>query len=128
MIRRATIEDVADVNRWIGRDFPGTDFAEVLSNEMNVCLAYGEGGAFFMWRGPGIYEVHCFFEQRGKDVRDISLQILERMRAEYGARLVWAAVPVESRKVRIYCRWLGFKSLGMRQFPHGECELFTLEF
>lgn len=126
MIRRATVDDVSDINRWLERDGFPCDFTEILSNSMNVCLLSGEGGAIFVWRGPGIYEVHCFFEQRGKEVRDISNEMLRMMFAD-GATLIWAAVPTESRKVRIYVRWLGFKSLGFRAFPHGECELFTLQ-
>jgi hypothetical protein len=125
MIRRATLDDVEQVNRWIGRDFPGVDFTEILSNEMNVCLAAGEGGAFFMWRGPRIYEVHVFFEQRGREVIRISHEMLRIMRADYGARMFWAAVPVESRKVLMFTRLMGWKSNGCADFPHGLCEIFS---
>jgi hypothetical protein len=48
---------------------------------MNVCLLEGEGGALFVWRGPQIYEVHVFFEQRGREVLDLSHRMLEAMRA-----------------------------------------------
>lgn len=125
MIRRVT--DAATVDRWVRRDFPDAgSLGEALSNEMNVCLAYGEGGAIFVWRGPGVYEVHCFFEAKGKEVRDASLEILDIMRRDYGARLIWAAIPDDSRKVKIYVRWLGFKPVGGAVFPHGPCEIFTL--
>ena len=77
---------------------------------MNVFLVCGEGGALFVWRGPGIYETHCFFEQRGKEVRDISKEMLRMMSADFGAKLIWAAIPEESRKVKIYVRWLGFRN------------------
>jgi hypothetical protein len=127
-IHRLTIRDVAQVNEWLERDsgFP-VDFTETLSNELNICLACGEGGAIFVWRGPGIYEVHCFFEQRGAEVLDIARATLNLLWAEYGAKIVWAAIPLESRKVRLFARWTGFKSFGSICLPHGACELFQLE-
>jgi hypothetical protein len=126
---RASVEDAEKINEWVWRDSgKRADFAPFLSDRMNVCLLEGEGGALFVWRGPGIYETHCFFEQRGAEVRDISRRFLEHMRDEFGARLIWAAIPNDSRKVKIYVRWLGFKSVGHAYFPHGPCELFTLEF
>ncbi len=134
MIRRATTLDVDAVVEWIKRDFPDSDekaleaaYTEAINNRMNVCICAGEGAAIFLWRGPGVFEVHCFFEQRGKAVREISNAILSMMAKHHGARLVWAAIPDESRKVKIYVRWLGFKSVDHATFPHGPCEIFTWE-
>lgn len=127
MIRRCTIDDVEEVNRWLGRDFPGCDFTEVLKFDRNVCLCKGEGGAIFVWRGPNIYEVHCFFEQRGKEVRDLSKEILGIMARDYGARLVWAAIPDNAPKVKVFVRWLGFKPVDHANFVHGPCQIFTWE-
>jgi hypothetical protein len=59
---------------------------------MNVFLACGEGGAMFVWRGPGIYEVHVMFEQRGREVLKLSREMLAWMRENMGAKLFWAAV------------------------------------
>ena len=127
MIWRATLDHVGQVNSWLKRDGTDADFSEVLAWDRNVCLCVGEGGAIFVWRGPGIYEVHCFFEQRGKEVRDISNSILAMMARDYGAKLVWAAIPDESRKVKTYVRWLGFKSVDHAVFPHAPCEIFIWE-
>ena len=110
-----------------GRDFEGCDLTEVLSFNRNVCLCVNDGGAMFVWRGPGVYEVHCFFDQRGKEVRDISNAILAMMARDYGARMVWAAIPDESRKVKTFVRWLGFKPVDHAEFPHGPCQIFTWE-
>jgi hypothetical protein len=94
---RASVEDAQRINDWVWRDSGNRpDFTAFLSDRLNVCLIEGEGGALFVWRGPGIYEVHVFFEQRGKEVIRLSRQMLDYMR-ENGARLFWAAVPVESR-------------------------------
>lgn len=127
MIRRAAMTDVADVNRWIERDNgEPADLTEVMSNPLNVVLLAGEGGAIFMWRGPGIYEVHVFFEQRGREVLDISRSMLALMRL-HGAKMFWSAVPVESRHVIMFTRLMGWKSHGTAQFPHGHCEIFVGE-
>lgn len=119
--------DAQLVNGWVARDGGEGDFTEFLSNRMNVCLIEGEGGAFFAWRGPGIYEVHVFFEQRGREVLNISRSMLNLMRDAYGAALFWAAIPVESRRVIMFTRLMGWKSHGCADFPHGTCELFVGE-
>lgn len=128
MIRRATVDDLEDINGWNERDLGAeVDFSEFLANRMNVCLVEGEGGAFFAWRGPGIYEAHAFFEQRGGEVIRLSLKMLGIMRWAYGARLFWSLVPVETRHARIYCRLLGWKSQGIVSPPQGDCEVFVSE-
>jgi hypothetical protein len=94
---------------------------------MNAFLACGEGGAMFVWRGPGIYEVHVMFEQRGREVIRLSHQMLDTMRKDCGAKLFWAAVPVESRHVIMFTRLMGWKSQGPADLSHGRCELFIGE-
>lgn len=124
MIRRAAMRDVPDINAWVKRDSgEDVDFSEFVSNAMNVVLLDGDGGAMFVWRGPGIYECHCFFEQRGKQVIEIARAMLAMMR-DNGATMFWAAVPVESRHVSMFLRLLGWRSRGVRLFPHGYCEIF----
>lgn len=129
MIRRATLEDVADVNRWNERDFGQTvDFSEFLSSELNVCLVEGEGGALFAWRGPGTFEAHAFFEQRGREVLNVSEQMLAIMRKKHGARMFWSAVPIHRRNARMYCRLLGWKHHRFAEFSGlGPCEIFVSE-
>jgi hypothetical protein len=128
MIRRASVEDVERINDWVWRDSGvKPDFTAFLSDRMNVALLCGEGGALFVWRGPGIFEVHVFFEQRGKEVLRLSREMLSIMRKEHGARLFWAAVPVESRHVIMFTRLMGWKSQGVAGLSHGYCELFTGE-
>lgn len=128
MIRRALLADVEQINRWNERDMgEPVDFTEFLENRMNVCLVEGEGGAFFAWRGPGIYEVHVFFEQRGREVLALSHDMLGVMRENYGAKMFWAAVPVEQRKVLLFTRLMGWKSKGLAELPHGWCEIFVSE-
>lgn len=129
MIRRASVEDVEQINDWIWRDSgKRPDFTHFLADRMNVALIKGEGGALFVWRGPGIFEVHVFFEQRGKEVLKLSREMLDIMRKEHGARLFWAAIPVESRHVIMFTRLMGWKSQGVQNLPFlGWSELFTGE-
>lgn len=121
MIRRAAVCDVPEVNSW-----GGGDFAAFIANPMNVVLIDGEGAAFFMWRGPGIYELHLALEQRGGRARDTLRAMLAMMRS-HGAQLFWAAIPVDARNVIIFARIMGWKSHGTALFPHGHCEIFVGE-
>lgn len=127
MITRAGLPEVGHVNTCIGRDFPGIDFAEILSEPLHICLMEGEGGAVFLFRGPGIYEVHVFFDCGGREVIDLSHRMLAVMRDQYGARLFWALVPIDSRKVKIFTRWMGWLSQGVLMTKNGPNELFVSE-
>ena len=121
-MHRASLLDIADINRW-----GGADFTEFMANPMNVFLAEGEGGALFAWRGPGIYEVHVCFEQRGKEVLALAHRMLAYMRENYGARMFWSVIPPQSRKVIMFARLMGWKSRGVAEFAHGVCEIFVEE-
>lgn len=119
--------DVERVNELMGRDFPGCDMTELLAEPMHVCLIDEESGAMFAFRGPGIYEVHVFFAARGKAAISLGHAMLDVMRKDHGAKLFWALVPVESAKVRIYTRLMGWVSLGVRETRFGYQELFSSE-
>jgi hypothetical protein len=128
MIRRLFADEAERVNDWVWRDSgKRVEFEPFLSDLNNVCLVSGEGGAIFVWRGPWIYETHVFFEKRGKEVLKLSREMLEWMRRECGAKLFWAAVPIESRHVIMFTRLMGWKSQGIADLSHGTCELFTGE-
>jgi hypothetical protein len=125
LIRRT--RDVARVNELMARDFPGCDMSELLAEPMHVCLIDGESGAIFAFRGPGIYEAHVFFAVKGRAAIDLGHAMLDYMRGEHGARLFWALVPIESRKVQMFTRLMGWKSLGVRETRFGPQELFSSE-
>ena len=119
--------DAARVNELMARDFPGCDMSELLAEPMHVCLIDGESGAIFAFRGPGIFEVHVFFAVKGRAAIGLIHAMLDFMRAEHGARSFWALIPVESRKVLMFARLVGWKSLGVRETRHGPNELFSSE-
>ena len=120
MIRRATMGDIAAINKWCG-----ADFGEFIVNKLNVVLIEGEGCAMFAWRGPGIYEAHSNLAQRGKAAFDTAHRMFSHMRENHEVSLFWTAVPIGSRKVIMFARRLGWKSRGVTQFPHGACEIFA---
>lgn len=130
-MREATLADRAMLERWVLRDSDKeSDFTGFLMNPMNVCLIEGDGGAFFVWHGPGTYEVHLAFEQRGSEVMGLLNRMFAHMR-ERGAERFWAAVPwdtsKQSRKVRLFARLMGWKSRGRANLANGLHELFTGE-
>jgi len=116
------------VNRLLARDFPGCDFTEVLANPLNVCLVEGENGAIFAWRGPGIYEIHLFYEARGKEALRLFDSMLGIIHSAYGARLFWALIPLPDLHVRMFARLCGFAASGTFETRHGANELFVLGF
>lgn len=125
MIRRTA--DPEEVNRLVQRDFEGLDFGEFLAEPMHVCLLEEGSGALFAWRGPGTYEVHVFFAVRGGEALSLGHRMLDWMRRECGAQRFWALVPDSDRKVKMFTRLMGWRSLGARQTRNGPNELFALE-
>lgn len=122
MIERAHDSDL--VNRLVGG---GADFGDFLAEPLHVCLVEDENAAFFAWRGPGVYELHLAFADRGKAAVALLMRMLEAMRAQYGARWFWAVIPEQSRHVRLFARWMGWKSLGPITNRQGLNELFVSE-
>lgn len=103
------------------------DFSELMSEPMHICLADGGSMAFFVWRGPGIYELHLCFAARGGAARDLLLEMMEWMRGHHRPRMFWALIPAASRNVIMFARLMGWKSLGPRETRIGTNELFVLE-
>jgi hypothetical protein len=127
---RASLADAERVNEWVRRDFAeAVDFTPFLSDRKNVFLMEGNGGAAFLHRAPGFYEVHVCFEQRGREVIDLSHRMLDWMRENMGAERFMAAVPTDqgSRKVRLFTRLMGWTPQGFDELPHGRCEIFLGE-
>lgn len=104
------------------------DGSALLADRRNVCLIADGGGAMFAWRGPGVFEIHVFLFARGRAAIDLICAMLSRMAANYGARHIWALIPMASRNVRWCARQCGMKSLGPLTSPDGEQELFDMRF
>jgi hypothetical protein len=105
----------------------GCDLSEALAEPLHVCLIEDESGAFFAWRGPGVYELHLFFAVKGKAAVALLMRMIEMMRAKHGARWFWALIPVERRNVRLFARWMGWLPQGVLTTRYGPNELFVSE-
>lgn len=117
-MREATFSDIPMISGWMERDFgKPEDFTGFFSRPQNVCLIEGDGGAFFVPVSPGVYEVHVAFAQRGREVIELSHRMLDYMRRSRGAQRFVACVPNDekSRKVRLFTRLMGWKSLGLNE-------------
>lgn len=106
----------------------GVEFDEaVIAEPLHVFLEEGDNLGCFIWRGPHTYEIHLAFTARGR----ASLRLFERMvatmRDEYGARMLWAAIPVADLMTRKFARLVGFRSEGIHPFADGEKEVFVSE-
>jgi hypothetical protein len=133
-MREASLGDLTAICVWIARDSGSSNEAgiqAILHDPMSAVLIEGEGGAIFQWRGPGIFEVHVLFAQRGREVIELSHRMLDYMRANRDAQTFWAAVPwdtsSQSRKVRLFTRLMGWKSRGRANLANGLHELFIGE-
>jgi hypothetical protein len=122
-MREATFSDIPTISAWMERDFgKPEDFTGFLSHG-GVCLIEGQGGAFFFPAGPGCYEVHVAFSQRGKEVIELSHRMLDYMKRSRGAQRFVACIPLENRKARMFTRLMGWRSLGKAN----EHEIFQSE-
>lgn len=98
-----------------------------MAEPLHVFLEEGESLGCFVWRGPGIYEIHLVFAVRGRKAMDLLARMIARMCDQHGARMFWAAIPIESRHVRMFARLAGFRSEGSLPFADGPKELFVSE-
>jgi hypothetical protein len=122
------VTDAATVNAWLKRDTGSDcDFTDFMAEPVNIVLAEGDGGALFKWLWPGVYEVHVAFEQRGREVIELSHRMLDWMRSNAGATMFVAKVPVAARHVIAFTRRMGWRSQGFAELAHGRCELFIGE-
>ena len=130
-MREATLADNAMLVGWLSeREDKEGDFTPFLMDPMNVALIEDDGVAFFVWHGPGVYEVHVSFAERGREATATTHRMLAHMR-ERGATMFWGVIPWDTGKVsrsrRLFARLMGWKSLGRANFAIGLCELFTGE-
>lgn len=128
MIRRTyspvivnTYLNAPEIRPTIGGDDGELDATALLSDRRNVCLISEDGGMMFAWRGPDVFEVHCFFLARGK----LAIDAAKAMLAKMEGALLWAPAPEMRRDVRWFARQVGFSSHGLMDTPEGRCELFV---
>lgn len=105
----------------------GVSGADWLACEGNIPITFDNGDiALFDYEGPGAYQVHFLFNARGRLAIDHAREALRIMFEEHDAKLIFGLTPTHLRHARIFSRWIGGKSAGIRSMPDGPCELFVL--
>lgn len=107
----------------LNRGLRGEDW---LSHEGNVPIVMGDDIALFDNEGDCNYQVHFLFVSRGKAAVAAAKEAFRQMFENYGADLIFGLVPDFRREVKMLARWAGGKLIGVRETPHGPCELFVL--
>lgn len=126
MIWRAGIEHLNLVNSLIGRDVPDADMTPVLAEPLHWVLIEDESVSIFLFRGIGRFEVHVAFAVKGRRALDLGTRMLGWMK-ERGAVACWTLIPHEDQKVKLFTRWMGWKSRGVMKSANGPQEYFEVE-
>lgn len=98
-----------------------------LAEPENIALWERDNIALFTRRGPGVFEGHTLFADKGRAALDLGKAMLREMFDTYGAKVIWGQTPIERKAARWFSRKLGFRSHGSVDRPLGTCELFILE-
>lgn len=97
-----------------------------LASGDNIPITFDNGDiALFEHEGDGDYQVHFLFKGGAQSIRN-GREALRAMFTKHGAKLIFGLTPLHLRHARIFNRWIGGKSAGIRMTPEGPCELFVL--
>lgn len=108
----------------LNRGLRGADW---LAYEGNVPVTFDNGDiALFDHEGDAAYQVHFLFNARGRLAIDHAREALRIMFEEHDAEVIFGLTPTYLRHARLFNRWIGGKSAGIRMAPDGPCELFVL--
>lgn len=98
-----------------------------LASPNNLPITFANGDiALFEHEGNGDYEVHFLFVARGRAAIEHARQAFNAMFKKHGAKLIFGLVPDFRRDVKLFARWIGAKSAGVRSTTEGLCELFVV--
>lgn len=101
---------------------------EWLKNPDNLAITDGEGNfaLFEKTLGDGVYTGHYVFQSRGKEAKEIALQMLDYLFENTDIRVVRGLTPLTKLAARWMSRQIGFKSQGVIHTDFGPCELFVI--
>jgi len=88
----------------------------------------GDGATLFEQHAPNTFEFHTMFlpSCRGKRAMKAGRDMLHEMFTEHGAEVIWGGAPVSNRAARMFNRYCGGISHGIRLTPdNGEVEIFS---
>ena len=104
----------------------GFDGEEWLADLRNVALQIGGNIGLFEHRDGRTCSAHWLFVDRGRRALDAAHAMMAEMFEHHGMLAIHGEVPTFHRASRMFCRWLGCKSLGIIDTPRGEVELFFM--
>jgi hypothetical protein len=112
---------------------PLMDFSawvENLNNRMYVNEQGDVGLATFEY--SGVYNVHWFFQSRGKEAIKVAKAMIDRLFKDTDAKIVRGLTPVDVKAARFLAKHVGFTSYGLVECPEddgpneGVCELMLM--
>lgn len=108
----------------LNRGLRGSDW---LNTPGNVPVTFDNGDiALFDDEGDRCYQVHFLFAARGRKAIEHAREAFRIMFVEHSAELIFGLTPIGLRHARIFNRWIGGKSAGIRSTAEGLCELFVM--
>jgi hypothetical protein len=96
------------------------DYFVLLTNGEDACMVF-ELSAPFTWQMHTLFAPTC----RGRRAITTAKGMIRYMLTTQGALMVWGMTPVDNRAARLFNRWLGATSVGIK--PHafmGDVEWF----
>ena len=112
--------DSAPLNRGLkGRDW--------VAHPGNIAITFDNGDiVLFDDELEGTYQVHFLLRSRGRKAIDNVRESFQRMFIDHGASLIFGLAPDFRQDVKMFGRWVGGRSAGLRNTVDGPCELFVL--
>ncbi len=103
------------------------DVEECLLNDEAIILSDGEGSlGIFEAFLPYIYTGHYFFKVRGRDAKELAIQMLQIIFGHYEARAVRGLTPRKHKAAHWMTRHLGFKAYGEIETKIGPCTIYVM--
>lgn len=108
-----------------GDDEIRLDAPDWIRNPDNIGMVDDRGnvGMFGIFT-PGVYTGHYFFKDRGKQARDVAVDMLSKMFET--ARVIRGLTPLDNRPAVWMTRHLGFKEVDVVDTWVGPCAVFIM--
>jgi len=111
----------------LGDYFEKFNAFEWMADERNIVFLEGDSLGVFEYDIPHVYTAHYMFRShRGKEAKELSLNMLRKIKNEHDAKVIRGIIEVDNRASRWMTRQLGFKSHGIVDTIVGPCEIFTM--
>jgi hypothetical protein len=75
---------------------------------------------------PGVYNIHWFFEDRGRAAIKMAHRMMDKFFQDYGAEAIRGLTPMDNKAARWLARQVGLTSYGTIECITGTHELFCM--